>query len=239
MFRRLIVILSAAVACLLPASESVSATAAIAGDADTYDVTIGQRADVPARALDLDSAFARGAREGVASTTTVDAAPFTYDVPTISRVGDREFDDASASAARLRDVREGSASLSVEARGTSTTPSAQGVATNLADDGAQLALGSGRFSNANFATGQLEAHFAKHADEWGAIGQDAYLARARSMLGSDPGGNLVGFVRSNGDVLRYNVRTNEFAVGSSSGVIRTLFRPDDGIDYWLKQVAAG
>jgi hypothetical protein len=132
MFRRLIVILSAAVACLLPASESVSATAAIAGDADTYDATIGRRADVPARALDLDSAFARGAREGVASTTTVDAAPFTYDVPTISRVGDHEFDDASASAARLRDVREGSASLSVEARGTSTTPSAQGVATEAA-----------------------------------------------------------------------------------------------------------
>jgi len=120
-----------------------------------------------------------------------------------------------------------------------TLASGRRFATNLADDGAQLALGSGRFTNANFSAGQLERHFAKHADEWGAIGQDAYLARARSMLSSDPGGNLWGFVRSNGDVIRYNVRTNEFAVGSSSGVIRTLFRPDDGLDYYLAQVPAG
>jgi pyocin large subunit-like protein len=43
-------------------------------------------------------------------------------------------------------------------------------------------------------------------------------------------------VRRGGDILRYNVRTNEFAVGAADGTIRRLFRPQDGIKYWLKQV---
>lgn len=178
--------------------------------------------------------------------TTVSAASpavvtrgVTYDASALARVGVPATETRLASSRQVAGLREGAASPSFEAHVAPTTSPRSFVAANLADDGAQLALGSGRFTNANFASGQLEAHFAKHADEWGAIGQDAYLARARSMLSSDPGGNLAGFVRSNGDVLRYNVRTNEFAVGSSSGVIRTLFRPDDGMDYWLKQVAAG
>lgn len=106
----------------------------------------------------------------------------------------------------------------------------------LADDAAQLALPSGRFTNGNFAPGQLEIHFAKHADEWGAVGIDAYLARARSVLSTDVGNGVRGFTRANGDVVRYVERTNEFAVGAADGTIRTLFRPDDGLAYYLSQV---
>jgi pyocin large subunit-like protein len=29
---------------------------------------------------------------------------------------------------------------------------------------------------------------------------------------------------------------HEFAVGAADGTIRTLFRPQDGVAYWLKQV---
>ena len=55
-------------------------------------------------------------------TTPANAATFTYDVPTISRVEVHEFDDASASPARLSDVREGSASPPAEPSGAVTTP---------------------------------------------------------------------------------------------------------------------
>jgi len=48
----------------------------------------------------------------------------------------------------------------------------------------------------------------------------------------DVGGDILGAVRKNGDVLRYNARTNEFAVGAADGTIRTLFRPQAGMDYW-------
>ena len=36
--------------------------------------------------------------------------------------------------------------------------------------------------------------------------------------------------------IRYNVRTNEFAVGTAEGTIRTLFRPQEGMAYWLRQI---
>jgi pyocin large subunit-like protein len=46
----------------------------------------------------------------------------------------------------------------------------------------------------------------------------------------------MGHVRANGDVLRYNVRTNEFAVEVADGTIRTLFRPRKRMAYWLQQM---
>ena len=90
---------------------------------------------------------------------------------------------------------------------------------------------------AEFAPGQLGKHFTKDAGEWGVgnITEVAYLKRARSLLGSEPGGEILGFTREGGDVLRYNVRTNEFAVGSAEGNIRTMFRPESGLDYWAAQ----
>lgn len=54
----------------------------------------------------------------------------------------------------------------------------------------------------------------------------------------DATGNLTDlYVRAHGDVLRHNVRTNEFAAGAADGTITTLFRPSDGMSYWLQQVA--
>jgi hypothetical protein len=93
------------------------------------------------------------------------------------------------------------------------------------------------YGSSNFAPGELEAHFAKHQNEWvgRSLTQADYLERARNLLSSDVGGDILGKVRPNGDILRYNVRTNEFAVGKSDGTIRTVFRPADGRAYWLRQ----
>ena len=84
----------------------------------------------------------------------------------------------------------------------------------------------------------FDSHFAKHAGEWGAgnITKAGYLSRAHNLLGREVGGDILGAVRANGDVLRYNMRTNEFAVGTADGAIRTLFRPEKGLEYWYKQV---
>lgn len=104
---------------------------------------------------------------------------------------------------------------------------------------AARALPAARYIGKGFAQGQLDKHFAKHAAEWGAgnITKPGYLKRAQSLLGRDTGGDILGHVRPNGDVLRYNAATNEFASGAADGTIRTLFRPTDGMAYWLKQVA--
>ena len=98
------------------------------------------------------------------------------------------------------------------------------------------------YSATGFATDALfDSHFAKHASEWGAgnITPSGYHRRAQSLLNREVGGDILTHTRAtNGDLLlRYNARTNEFAVGQANGTIRTLFRPDDGIAYWNRQVA--
>jgi hypothetical protein len=84
---------------------------------------------------------------------------------------------------------------------------------------------------------QLAKHFAEHALEWGnELTKAQYLAGARNLLTSPATGSIREFVREGGDILRYNVETNEFAVMSSSGVVRTYFRPTQGVQYWLNQI---
>lgn len=106
------------------------------------------------------------------------------------------------------------------------------------DTPAARALPAARYAAKGFAQGQLDKHFAKHAAEWGTgnITKTGYLKRAQDLLGRDVGSDILGHVRANGDVLRYNAATNEFAAGAADGTIRTLFRPSDGMAYWLKQV---
>lgn len=91
----------------------------------------------------------------------------------------------------------------------------------------------------NFRPGELDRHFKKHGREWGAerLTRDDYLERARSLLAREPGGEILGHTRANGDILRYNRKTNEFAVAARDGTIRTLFRPDGGLSYWKRQVS--
>lgn len=64
------------------------------------------------------------------STTAASAATFTYDVPSLERVGVHEIRAAEASPAQLSAARERSASPSDSARGTSTTLRVSGNATN-------------------------------------------------------------------------------------------------------------
>jgi len=41
--------------------------------------------------------------------------------------------------------------------------------------------------------------------------------------------------RANGDTLIYDPKGNVFAVATKDGAPRTMFKPDDGMDYWRKQ----
>jgi hypothetical protein len=69
-------------------------------------------------------------------TTTASATTFTYDTPTIARVGAYAGGGSGGGSAQFRGAREAFASPSGEARGASTTPIAGSVATNTARGGA-------------------------------------------------------------------------------------------------------
>lgn len=85
----------------------------------------------------------------------------------------------------------------------------------------------------DFAPGQLEAHYQKHGYEFGNVTQQQYLEGARALLNAAPGKDVLEKTRMNGDVLRYRVRTGEFAVMTAQGRIRTYFKTD--YNYWMRQ----
>lgn len=102
-----------------------------------------------------------------------------------------------------------------------------------------------KWSAGNFASGKLDKHFQKHVvkkQEWADLGysltKEGYLNKAKNLLNSNVGGDILGFTSQNGYVFRYNSKTNEFATAKPDGTIETLFRPDDRMNYWKDQVKA-
>jgi hypothetical protein len=90
-------------------------------------------------------------------------------------------------------------------------------------------------AESNFASEErLLEHFNDHAAEFGYKTPEAYREGARSLTKGGPG--IDTFVRPNGDTLFYNRSTNEFGVLTRDGVIRTYFRPVEGLEYWLGQI---
>jgi hypothetical protein len=55
---------------------------------------------------------------------------------------------------------------------------------------------------------------------------------------SKGGDDILTFTRANGDKLFYNPATNEFEVMTKDKVISTYFKPKEGFDYWLEQIAS-
>jgi len=77
-------------------------------------------------------------------------------------------------------------------------------------------------------------HFEKHGAEVGAHSYDEWLAMVHGFIHAPPAG-VETLMRNNGDTLFYDARRNVFAVMTKKGAPRTLFRPDDGADYWRRQ----
>lgn len=74
------------------------------------------------------------------------------------------------------------------------------------------------------STKLLKDHFTKHKKEFGNISQNTYLKRAQSLAGTT-GKHVLSKKRSNGDVIKYNTKTNELLIMSRNDVIRTFFKP--------------
>jgi len=79
------------------------------------------------------------------------------------------------------------------------------------------------------------AHFKKHGAEFSEFSNaKQYVEGAKNFLHNSPTGTLMK-TRANGDILKYHPGTNTFGVMDASGVPRTMFKPGDGMQYWLKQ----
>lgn len=88
---------------------------------------------------------------------------------------------------------------------------------------------------------KLNKHFEKHVlkqGEFGDITKDEYLGLANKFINSS-GDDVLSKVASNGDILKLNLKTNEFSIVTKDGVIRTYHKlnPDihgykSNLDYW-------
>jgi hypothetical protein len=76
--------------------------------------------------------------------------------------------------------------------------------------------------------------FARNGEAFGARDIDQFVRKAQAFVEHPPKGTLT-LTRANGDTLFYDPKGNVFAVASKTGAPRTMFKPDDGMDYWQKQ----
>lgn len=78
-------------------------------------------------------------------------------------------------------------------------------------------------------------HFEKHAAEFPEFyNAKQYVEGTKDFLNNSPIGTFVK-KRANGDILKYHPGTNTFGAMNGAGVPKTMFKPNDGITYWLKQ----
>ncbi|MEG0472130.1 MAG: SAR2788 family putative toxin, partial [Solibacillus sp.] len=70
----------------------------------------------------------------------------------------------------------------------------------------------------------LREHYKKHGKEFGDISESEYVELAQKLIGSDSD-DVISKKRKDGARVFYNKKTNEFAVLSESGYIKTFFKP--------------
>ena len=77
-----------------------------------------------------------------------------------------------------------------------------------------------------------------HSSEYEADGirtKSAYEARALALCESAVGGDILGHADKNGFVVRYDRKTNDFAKGHPLKGVLTMFKPEQGENYYKRQ----
>lgn len=79
----------------------------------------------------------------------------------------------------------------------------------------------------------LQEHFNKHGSEFGYASPSQYESGANAVINSRDA--LQKKEAEDGDSIYYIEATNELVILSTQGYIRTYFKPEDGIEYYIRQ----
>lgn len=79
--------------------------------------------------------------------------------------------------------------------------------------------------------------YKRNGADFAATSPEDYLEKAKAFTRFPPA-DAEKISRPNGDLLIYQARTNTFAVVDRRGVVRTMFKPYNGPDYWARQKAS-
>jgi pyocin large subunit-like protein len=83
---------------------------------------------------------------------------------------------------------------------------------------------------------RLLEHYEKHGAEFGVASPDGYLLLAQALRDRDVGGPVLEARRSDGVTTRFDRGSGAFIAFESDGTIRTFFRPNDGENYFWRQL---
>jgi pyocin large subunit-like protein len=84
---------------------------------------------------------------------------------------------------------------------------------------------------------QLDEHYAKHGQEFGAITRSQYLELAQALRDEPKGGEILEAVRPDGAISRFDRRHGYFGAYNPDGTIRTFFIPNAGESYFRRQAS--
>ncbi|MDP8916324.1 MAG: hypothetical protein M3M95_03805 [Pseudomonadota bacterium] len=85
------------------------------------------------------------------------------------------------------------------------------------------------------AEAAAQRQFERNGEAFGADTVEEYIDRAHAFVSKPPAGAERATRASNGDKLVYDPKTNTFAVATRDGAPRTMFKPDEGAEYWERQ----
>lgn len=96
------------------------------------------------------------------------------------------------------------------------------------------------WQNAEFSSEKsFKKHYKKHVEKqfsYGKISENEYLQKARTLLSSNIDDvNILGFKTHSGFIFRYDVNTNDLAIGRPDYKISTMFKPEDGMLYYVAE----
>ncbi len=109
-------------------------------------------------------------------------------------------------------------------------PAANDADVRKVDDGKPMWASNRTRSGEDNAQKQFE----RNGSDFAAASVADYVKKAHAFVDAPPKGVMT-VSRRNGDVLYYDPKANVFAVADREGAPRAMFKPRDGMSYWLKQ----
>lgn len=96
--------------------------------------------------------------------------------------------------------------------------------------------GANKFEVKGFKNKQaLNNHWKDHGNQYPEFTKKQYETRALALVESPVSDSVLGHIDGNGIVVRYDKKTNDFVKGRPSRGIYTMFKPDEGLKYYLER----
>ncbi|ENN8378893.1 hypothetical protein ACAX46_004363 [Providencia rettgeri] len=147
-----------------------------------------------------------------------------------------------AEASRL--INKASDEITAKMPSNPTSQSSSGVwKPNEVENSAGINVGSGKQKDDQIWTetkktdpvSNAYGHWDKHKKEFPEFqNSKQYVDATHNFVSNPPKGTLIK-TRPNGDTMYYNPSTNTFAVKNADGTPKTMFRPENGMEYWERQ----